>query len=95
MKYLLYKSVKHKKRFLAVELRYYRYKAILTSCLLDIKTKYKVAAKLSKLGSGRIKLKRRCIVSGFSKSYRKFLLSRICFRELASFGNLIGIKKSS
>jgi len=50
---------------------------------------------LKNLKNPRIKFKRRCVVTGFSKSYRKFLLSRIALREFASFGYLTGVRKSS
>jgi small subunit ribosomal protein S14 len=38
----------------------------------------------------------RCKVCGRSRAYmRKFGVCRICFRELASFGRLPGVTKSS
>ncbi len=46
--------------------------------------------------SSPVRLKTRCIVSGRSKAvYKKFLLSRIAFRELALQGKLPGIMKAS
>jgi small subunit ribosomal protein S14 len=42
------------------------------------------------------RLKNRCIISGRGRSvYRDFRLTRIQLRHLASFGYLMGIKKSS
>lgn len=42
------------------------------------------------------RLKNRCAVTGRSRAYmRKFGLSRITFREMASLGLLPGIRKSS
>jgi small subunit ribosomal protein S14 len=38
----------------------------------------------------------RCRVCGRNRGYmRKFEMCRICFRELASKGEIVGIKKSS
>ena len=54
--------------------------------------------KLSKLpnNSSPCRLRNRCIVTGRPRgNYRKFKLSRIAFRELASDGKLPGITKSS
>ena len=54
--------------------------------------------KLSKLprNSMPCRLRNRCIVTGRARgNYRKFKLSRIAFRELASDGKLPGIIKSS
>jgi len=54
--------------------------------------------KLSKLpkNSFPCRLRNRCIITGRARgNYRKFKLSRIAFRELASDGKLPGITKSS
>ena len=54
--------------------------------------------KLSKLpkNSFPCRLRNRCIITGRARgNYRKFKLSRIAFRELASDGKLPGIIKSS
>ena len=54
--------------------------------------------KLSKLPKNSIpcRVRNRCIVTGRPRgNYRKFKLSRIAFRELASDGKLPGIIKSS
>jgi small subunit ribosomal protein S14 len=46
--------------------------------------------------SSPVRLVTRCIVSGRSRAvYRKFMLSRIAFRELALEGKLPGIMKAS
>lgn len=43
-----------------------------------------------------VRLKNRCAITGRSHGYlRKFNISRICFRELASRGMIPGITKSS
>ncbi len=54
--------------------------------------------KLSKLPKNSLpcRLRNRCIITGRPRGiYRKFKLSRISFRELASDGKLPGITKSS
>ena len=54
--------------------------------------------KLSKLprNSSPVRLRTRCIVTGRPRAvYRKFMLSRIAFRELALQGKLPGIHKAS
>lgn len=59
---------------------------------------YKAQAKLSKLpkNSSPIRSRNRCSVTGRPRAFiRKFGLSRITFRELASQGKLPGVTKSS
>lgn len=42
------------------------------------------------------RLRNRCLLTGRSRGFlRKFKLSRICFRELASMGMIPGVTKSS
>lgn len=46
--------------------------------------------------SSKIRLRNRCIKTGRCRGYlRKFKLSRLCFRELASSGYIPGIFKAS
>lgn len=46
--------------------------------------------------SSRIRLRNRCKLTGRSRGYlRKFGISRLCFRELASTGMIPGVTKSS
>ncbi len=46
--------------------------------------------------SSPVRLRTRCIVTGRPRAvYRKFMLSRIAFRELALEGKLPGIRKAS
>lgn len=54
--------------------------------------------KLAKLprNSSPVRLRTRCIVSGRPRAvYKKFMLSRIAFRELAHAGQLPGVHKAS
>jgi small subunit ribosomal protein S14 len=53
---------------------------------------------LSKIprNSNKVRIKNRCILSGRGRGiYRKFKLSRICIRKLASECKLPGVTKSS
>lgn len=46
--------------------------------------------------SSAVRLRNRCQLTGRSRGFmRKFRLSRLCFRELASFGIIPGITKAS
>jgi small subunit ribosomal protein S14 len=46
--------------------------------------------------SSRIRLRNRCELTGRARGYlRKFKLSRLSFRELASYGMIPGVTKSS
>jgi small subunit ribosomal protein S14 len=59
---------------------------------------YKAQAKLAKLprNSSPIRVRNRCSVTGRPRAFnRKFGLSRITFRELASSGKIPGVTKSS
>ena len=59
---------------------------------------YKAQAKLAKLprNSSPIRARNRCSVTGRPRAYiRKFGLSRLTFRELASSGKIPGVTKSS
>lgn len=59
---------------------------------------WEAQAALQKLprNSSPTRLKNRCAVTGRSRAYmRKFGLSRITFREMASLGLLPGVRKSS
>ena len=54
--------------------------------------------KLAKLprNSSAVRLRTRCVVTGRPRAvYRKFMLSRIAFRELAHLGLLPGVHKAS
>ena len=59
---------------------------------------YTAQRKLTKLprNSSKIRLRNRCSITGRSRAYiRKFGLSRLTFRELASDGKIPGVTKSS
>ena len=59
---------------------------------------YIAQRKLTKLprNSSKIRLRNRCSITGRARAYiRKFGLSRLTFRELASDGKIPGVTKSS
>jgi len=44
----------------------------------------------------KVRVKNRCALCGRPRSFmRRFGMCRLCFRDLASFGKLPGVKKSS
>lgn len=62
---------------------------------LKAKGDYAALAKLP-LNSSPTRLKNRCLISGRPRAFmRDFGMSRIEFRDLASKGEIMGIKKSS
>lgn len=73
-------------------------KAILADPETSDEDFYKAQAKLSKLpkNSSPIRARNRCSVTGRPRAFiRRFGLSRITFRELASKGKIPGVTKSS
>jgi small subunit ribosomal protein S14 len=73
-------------------------KAILANPETSDEEFYKAQAKLTKLpkNSSPIRARNRCSITGRPRAFiRKFGLSRITFRELASKGKIPGVTKSS
>lgn len=73
-------------------------KDIIMSKVTSIEDKFFAQVKLAKLprNSSRVRIRNRCELTGRSRGYyRRFKMSRICLREMASFGLLPGVKKSS
>jgi small subunit ribosomal protein S14 len=68
---------------------------------LVVKTQKRMRKALHRRSEGKkvqfsTRLYRRCKLCGRGRGYmRRFELCRICFRELASKGQIMGIKKSS
>lgn len=59
---------------------------------------FKARLQLSKIprNASKVRIRNRCTLTGRARGvYRKFKLSRIVFRELASVGQIPGITKSS
>lgn len=92
---------RNKKREHLVE-KYAAKRAELKTIMSDPNTSdedfYAAQRKLTKLprNSSKIRLRNRCSITGRSRAYiRKFGLSRLTFRELASDGKIPGVTKSS
>jgi small subunit ribosomal protein S14 len=92
---------RNKKRERLVE-KYAAKRAELKSILSDSNTSdddfYTAQRKLTKLprNSSKIRIRNRCSITGRARAYiRKFGLSRLTFRELASDGKIPGVTKSS
>ena len=65
---------------------------------LTIEERFKMQSKLNELprDSSKIRVRNRCRLTGRARGvYRKFGLSRITFRELASKGLIPGVSKAS
>lgn len=92
---------KEKKRAKLIALKYEKRQA-LKSIVKDLhatpEQKEEAMRKLNKLpkNSSPIRKRNRCILTGRPRGYyRKFKVSRLCFRELALDGMIPGIVKSS
>jgi small subunit ribosomal protein S14 len=73
-------------------------KAIVRDKTLESEERFDAVLKLAKMprNGARIRIRNRCVVSGRPRAYyRKFGLSRIALRELASEGQVPGVVKSS
>jgi ribosomal protein S14 len=65
---------------------------------ISLSTRYQYSVSLSKLprNSSKTRVRNRCVITGRARSvYRRFRISRILFRELASNGSLPGVLKAS
>ena len=65
---------------------------------LSPEEQFQARLKLSKIprNASKVRIRNRCALTGRARGvYRKFKLSRIAFRELASIGHVPGITKSS
>lgn len=65
---------------------------------ISMEERFNAQLKLSELprNSSKVRIRNRCELSGRPRAYyRKFKLSRIALRDLASIGHLPGIVKSS
>lgn len=75
-----------------------RLKAIAKDQSLPAEERFAARLKLAKLprNSAPVRVRSRCLISGRPRAvYRKFRLSRIALRELASAGHIPGMVKSS
>lgn len=73
-------------------------KALIMNKETSMEDRIEAVLKLTKLGanSSKVRYRNRCELSGRPRGfYRKFKLSRIAFRDLASSGQVPGVIKSS
>ena len=73
-------------------------KKIIMNRDLPLDERFSAQIKLNEMprDSSHIRVRNRCLVTGRPRgNYRKFKMSRIAFRELASIGQVPGILKSS
>lgn len=78
--------------------KYARLKEIVMNKELSIEERFQAQLKLNKLprNSSKVRQRNRCQVTGRPRGYnRKFKMSRIAVRELAAFGMIPGLTKSS
>ncbi len=92
---------KQKRREKMVALKWKRrqeFKAIILDEKVSEEERAQAVAKLDRLprNSSPVRLRNRCQLTGRSRgNLRKFQISRICFRELASNGMIPGVIKAS
>lgn len=73
-------------------------KALIMNKETSIEERFEAVMKLAQMprNSSKVRIKNRCELSGRPRGfYRKFKLSRIALRELASSGQIPGVIKSS
>ena len=73
-------------------------KKIIKNKKLPLKERFEAQLKLAKLprNSSKTRIRNRCEITGRPRGvYRKLKISRIALRELASFGKIPGMTKSS
>lgn len=73
-------------------------KEIISNKVISIEERFEAQLKLATLprNSSKVRIRNRCELSGRPRGfYRKFKLSRIALRELASVGQIPGVIKSS
>lgn len=73
-------------------------KAIIANKALPMEERFAAVLKLAEMprNSSKTRIRNRCALSGRPRAhYRKFRLSRIALRDLASRGELPGVTKSS
>jgi ribosomal protein S14 len=94
--------IRDKKRRFQVaklELRRLQYKALCQDRRsLPSDLRYEYSLKLSKLprNASKTRIRNRCIITGRPRAvYKRFRISRIVFRELASQGLFLGVQKTS
>jgi small subunit ribosomal protein S14 len=97
MKHLISKDRKRRNNFRLFELSYVVGKTVASMRhLSSVQRVHFFSLLRSAKASTFVRLRNRCVVTGRSRSVsREFRISRIKFREMASFGLLPGVRKSS
>lgn len=98
MKNLVRRDQKKRILYKNLELKRILYKSIIQDLSFPKQIRFSSSFELSKLSrnSSLVRIRNRCVLTGRGKAIlKKFRLSRISFRELASQGLLPGILKSS
>lgn len=78
--------------------KYAKLKAVVSNKELSLEERFEAQLELAKLprNSSKVRYRNRCECTGRPRGYyRKFRISRIALRELASLGQLPGVVKSS
>jgi small subunit ribosomal protein S14 len=73
-------------------------KSLIMNKTVPAEERFQAVIKLSEISrnSSKVRIRNRCELSGRPRGvYRKFKLSRIAFRDLASYGMIPGVVKSS
>ncbi|MEE9210637.1 MAG: 30S ribosomal protein S14 [Kiloniellales bacterium] len=94
----IYRNVKRKKLVQRDAARRARLRAIARDRSLPPEERFQAYLKLAELprNGAAVRVRNRCEVSGRPRgNYRKFRLSRIALRDLASIGQIPGMVKSS
>jgi small subunit ribosomal protein S14 len=92
------KNKKRERMAKQFEARRARLKAVADNDALPMEERFAARLKLAELprNSSKTRIRNRCELTGRPRSvYRKFKLSRIALRELASTGQIPGVVKSS
>ncbi len=92
------RDLKKRKLFLKHEVIRLYYKSLLQDLNIPKDIRFQFMLKINKLprNSSKVRVRNRCILTGRGHAVSRFCkLSRIKLRELASTGNLMGVKKSS
>ena len=98
MKQAIQKDLFKRKLFKKDELQRLILKSIIKNSIVSDETRSFAVGSLTRMSknSSRTRIRNRCVLTGRGRSvHRRFKLSRITFRELASKGLLNGIYKST
>jgi small subunit ribosomal protein S14 len=92
------KNKRRRKMTSAYTARRAKLKAVVYNKELPFEERFEATVKLSECprNSSKVRIRNRCELTGRSRGvYRKFRLSRICIRNLASMGLIPGLVKAS